>query len=435
MFTYLWDDPAKVPDPLNAFVIGAGKTGFIGHVAHVPALRALQTVFNLRWASPSRNADQCELFRAHTHLPQKRVRTEWRSLLQHARQMDADGPIVCLYTDTPQHMKMMVEAMDEGTEWIIVDKPAVTSMAEFNTVSAAQDLTGIYVTYNHPWNPAVFQLRELCREAGPDGIVTVDSWFLQPWCCEYIPPDKPGGKQQDWRLAHVHGAALDIGTHEAHLASFVLDSSIVKVSNGSCERKGKHGRPCLDTGSCTLHFENGVIGTSRYSNATPGYADDIGAAVSFRKGPYAGWKVMWRMCVCGGNALLVGRQDADPLKIFGGDGWTRHLERGSSDFSGEVNQMFGFQPPGHGYDWTNMWQFLYLAIAGDILQNRDVLRDEQLPPIMRQNPPTFEVDGQMTQRFVHALDQSFVNGGTEVKLADVGDSYLASPPPEEHPSE
>ncbi len=427
MFTYLWDDPAQVPAPLPMLVVGAGKRGFIGHVAHVPALRALQTVFDLRWAAPSRDQSQCDLFRAHTGLPKKRVGTDYEQLL---RRGFADNPVVGIYTDTPQHAKQMIYAMGLGVAEIVVDKPAVTSMAEYNTVAAAADRTAIYVTFNHVWNPAVFQLRQICRDAGPEGIEMADAWFLQPWCCEFKPLDQPGGKQQNWRLSHLHGAALDIETHIGHLASFVLDSPIVSVSSGQCRRQGKHGRPCLDSGTCALHFNNRVVCQTRYSNATPGYQDDIGVAVAFRKGKYAGKKVMWRLVHNAGDTLIVGSKDANPMQPFGG-GWTDLIERGGGEFSDEVNQIFGFQPGGHNYAWTNFWQFLYLAVAGDIMVRRGLMTLEELPLIMRQPPPTFEDDGEMTQRLVHALDQSFVGNGVDVKLADVGDTYLATPPPEE----
>lgn len=427
MLTYVYRNVWHVPkERLHAFVVGAGPDGFIGQVAHVPNLEASR-LFKVQWAVPSRDGGKCELFRANMGMDSQHVSNSYEVLLERLKRTRGRGrmPVTCIYTETPKHAEMISAAADAGVTEIVVDKPTTTNLKDQVAVEEKlreQDAR-CYVTFNHVWNAPVFQLRELCREAGPEGIGEVFTFFKQDWCCTRL----QNCRQQDWRLAHTHGAGLDIGTHAAHLASFVLDSPIVAVSNAHCSRKGEHGEDCYDTGYDTLHFANARTAQLCYSNADPGHLDNIGITVEFRQGKLAGKKVMWRNEINGGNSLLVGSAAANPDKPYGTVDWTEELRRGR-EFSDEVNALFSFQPPGHGYDWGDYWKCLYLAIGGDILLRRGAVPDDAILPIMRQAVPLFEQEGHMTIAWMHAHDQSFVSGGQLVELQNVGTVYQATPP-------
>lgn len=413
---------------LNLLPVGMSPNGFIGKVAHGPG--ALSSgCFRIPWAAPSTQPESCDLYRKTTNLELMNVTNSWQHLLARALEKFRHmRPVLGVYTETPSHADMISHALDVGVTDIIVDKPTTTCMAEQNKVDhMLRTLAGrcAYVTFNHRYNAPVFQLRQMIRDVGPQAIEEIQVWFRQGWCCDRIPEGGGGRRQQDWRLAHIHGAGLDIGTHIADLASFVVDSPIEQVQSAHCERRGKHGMPCYDTGRGKLLFQNGVQCSLFYSNADPGHLDNIGIAIKLTEGQYAGKKVMWRMETNGGNTLLVGNYEADTENIYNG-AWSHVLRRGA-EFSAKVNETFGFQPPGHGYDWGDFWTFLYLSIAGDIFRRRNTFPAEAMQMIMNEPPPLFNVAGTQAMRWMQAHDECFV-GNSPRLLSAVGNNYWATPP-------
>lgn len=398
----------KVPALLPVFHLGFGPDAFIANAGWYPNYTATN-LFWLNWLCPSRNPDKAAAMRANLRMAPDNCSHDYASLLQKVfAERGNPNAVVCITTETGYHADHIVAAVEAGARYVIVDKPLVRTLAEFNRVrKAVTDREVLLVlTYNHLFNAPVFQMRRMAREFG---VTEVRAWFYQSW----LDSNLSGLRQFDWRTDDKLCGLADIGSHAENLASFATGLPLISISKARLGSGGGHGKGNIYTsGGCIATFGDGIPGEITFDQAQPGHRDDIGVCVSLQDGR----RLLWRLELGVDNLWITESHHASCFELAG---WTRHM-RGDALFSGEVNKTFNETPHGHHHGWSSLWRYLFTAAAGAIY--RDLGTDlgfgkDDEPPILRASLPGLAA-GEQTTRFLAAMVQSF-EGGSAVNLADI----------------
>lgn len=399
-----------VPPLLNVLHLGFGPDAFIANAGWFANYQATN-LFGLKWLCASRDPDKHQQMAENLGVDDECQTHDYGQLLDI---VFGDGgncdAVVCITTQTGYHVDHIVEAVNAGAKFVVVDKPLVRTLDEFRRVQETVDAAGarVFLTYNHQFNAPVHQIRRLVNQKG---VKRVQSWFLQGW----LDNDLTGLRQFDWRISDPLCGPLDIWSHAENLASFVLGSPMTSVSGVRLGTGGGHGRDGIFTsGSCTATFENGVTGEIRFDQALPGHQDDIGVCVTLGDGTH----VMWALELGPDNMWTSKWHDADTSGNL--TNWRRHT-RGGAGIDGDIVAIFSETPPGHHQGWSSMWRYLFTGAAGEIHRKLGTdfgFESGKEPGALGLKVPGMS-EAEQTARFVEAAVQSFGDGGAEVALAAI----------------
>lgn len=401
-----------VPKELYVIAVGAGPRAFIINGAWLTNLWAtFMYVIGAAVVQPGREDDK-EWTMANLRLDDRHVSYSIKEQVALAIQQGVpiESIVVCICTPTGLHCQHICEAIEAGVKHILCDKPLVTSVAELRKIQAALAKTKgvqIYLTFNHRYNGAVFQMRAIAAK-NPGNVARIDAAFLQDWL-----HDPVTGQQADWRVANELCGKLDIETHAVDLVSFVAGSPVASVKNAVIARKGPFAieRGFSDQGHTDLMFANGIVGSSEYDQGNKGHADDIYVIMTLKGGEQYLWRMAW-----GPETLFVG---STMSSVDNPSEWEMHLRGHSPLFATEINEAFGATPGGHIQGWPSYWRSLFLAIAGDIYRRNGNPIVPFLPTSMQLPVPTIGDAGVNITAFIEASVLSARSGGASVPLAEV----------------
>ncbi len=399
-----------VPNRFPTIIVGMGATAFISNSAWVPNLRASNHFDIVGAVTNPKISDDRAWVAANAHLPQQWVLGDPEVLIKRA--LETYGPdnlLVCVTTPTPLHADQICLALELGVQNIASDKPLVTELAELRKIqSAMMPGTDVWISFNHRYNGPIFHLREMVAR-DPGKVASIQAGFLQEWL--YGDPHCPQG---DWRILHRLCGMLDIGSHAADLASFIAGCNIVSVMNGIVQSVGPFAieRGFSDCGSAEFEFANGITGSARYHQSLKGHADDIWVVVTMKDGT----KHMWRMAFGPETVYVSNGNKADMDTI---SDWTPNLRGHASIFSPVVNAIFSSTPGGHIQGWPDYWRGLFTGIAGKMLRKQNHPVVPFLTQAMQVPVPGIEDAGINIAGYVAAHDRSALEGGAEVKIANV----------------
>jgi predicted dehydrogenase len=192
-------------------LIGCGR---IGGPVHLRVLRRAPGARLVAVADPS--AEAREQARGIAGVP---TIADPQELLARS---DVDAVVIC--APTGLHAGLAIDAAAAGKA-VYVEKPLALTVESAQAAADALARSGApaAVGFNHRFNPQHQRARELLRD-GAIGRV----WMIQTAFCEPTPPDR----MPDWkrRRATGGGALLDLGSHQADLARWLLDDEIEESS-------------------------------------------------------------------------------------------------------------------------------------------------------------------------------------------------------------
>lgn len=412
------------------FPIAFRRKAFIGKTARVPNARS-SLGFEIMGAAPGRDQEAVDdAIDALPELNADNTTMDYEQWLGDPENVPADAegwdrPLVDIGTDTPTHAGIMNTCLNLGYRDYTMDKPPFDTLAEFNQVNAEVERLGatVYISKNHRHFAPLDEGKHRIAMCDPSALKWIKGGFRQGWCATKINADEPGGKQQAWRLG-LHGPSMDIETHWIDLVTNTAGSEVDEVTSGKFSRDGAHGQASYDTGSSEFVLANGVTGSGVTTNANPAFINDLFLAFCLHeKGQ--DWTYLWKMEVCGGNLLLRKKgQDVsieDPLTT---GGWEA-LHRGVH-FCDEVNAVYDWQPPGHGYDWTNAWLQWWIGVHGAQALKYGILPADMLHAAGKA-PVASLADGGRAMRYVYCHDHAAASGGS-FKMADVTEEFKMEAP-------
>ncbi len=376
---------------LRLGVVGGGR------IASMQSMAArLSDHWEVTAGALSSNAGQAAIRAEQWRLSAERSYTCFTEMAK--RESSRDDGIDAVMITTPNHLHAEAsQAFLESGIAVLCDKPMTNTMQE---ASALVDAVGVHnevfgVSYVMSCFPMVRQARELVSQGCIGEVNQIHVEFLQDWM---TPPEVGSADHVKWRLDPAKSGATsctgDIGTHAAHLASFVSGCVLTRV------RAEMHvcgsPKPLEDTVMMMTRYNDQIPGTLIATRLAPGNRGGLRVRVFGSQGG-----VEWDLE--NAETLKLSRYgEPDSLITRGhGHGVSANVER-------LVRSGRGF-PEGIIEAWGNLYTEFAMAVAA----HRDNL---QLPDNWIQLPDV--LDGARGVSFVEAAVESNAAGGawTECQL-------------------
>ncbi len=307
----------------------------------------------------------------------------------------ADGvDAVMITTPNNMHYPAAKAFLDAGIN-VLCDKPLTNSIEEAQSlVKLTEKSCCVFgVGYVMSCFPIIRQAREIVAKGGIGKINQIHVEFLQDWM---IPEDVAENSHVKWRLdPEISGQTScvgDIGTHAAHLASFVSGMALtdLRAEFHVCGTPKK----LEDTVFMFTRFEGKVPGTLMATRLAPGKRGGLLLRIFGSKGGVE-WNLENSEQL---NLYLFGKPDQTITRGHG-HGVSKETER-------LVRTGRGF-PEGIIEAWANLYTEFAMAVSA----RNDGLK---IPDGWGNHPKVFE--GTEGVRFIEASVRSNQNGGCWIEV-------------------
>ena len=370
---------------LRLGVVGGGR---------ISVTQAMADRWEIVAGALSSDPEKAKLRGAQWFLPDERCYSSYEEMAV-AESSRPDGADAVMVT-TPNHVHFGAARafLDAGID-VLCDKPLTNASSEAEELVVLTKRTGriFAVGYVMSCFPMVRQAREIVRLGTLGRINQIHVEFMQDWM---VPPESAEAEHVQWRLDPAKSGASsctgDIGTHAAHLATFVSGLELVRL------RADFHvcGAPkeLEDTAFMTTEYEGGVPGTLMATRLAPGNRGGLRLRVYGSEGG-----LEWDLEHCDRLKLSIFGQPDQLFTRGHGHGVSPRVER-------HVRTGRGF-PEGIVEAWANLYTEFALAVA--------VHRDGTAMPEDWLSYPTV-VEGAQGVRFVEAAVASNRAGGAWVNV-------------------
>ena len=330
---------------LRLGVVGGGR---------ISATQAMAARLSDRWevvaGALSSNPDAAKARGAEWFLPADRCYASFEEMAS-AEAARADGVDAVMIT-TPNHVHFeAARAFLEAGIDVLCDKPLTNEVAEAQELVRLTRETGriFGVCYTMSCFAMTRQAREIVKSGALGRINQIHVEFMQDWM---IPEDVAEADHVKWRLDPEKSGATscvgDIGTHAAHLASFVsgLPMTHLRAEFHVCGAP----KPLEDTAFMATRYQGDVPGTLMATRLAPGNRGGL------------------RLRVFGGEGGLEwDLEDSERLKLTRFGEPDRVLSRGhghgiSPSVERLVRTARGF-PEGIIEAWGNLYTEFAMAVA------------------------------------------------------------------------
>ncbi len=194
------------------------------------------------------------------YLPEERCYPSFSAMAE-AEAQRADGVDAVMIT-TPNHLHYPAAAafLDAGIS-VLCDKPLTNEIQEAEALQrlAGQNNAVFGVSYTMSCFPMVRQAREIVARGDIGTLNQIHVEFMQDWM---IPPEVHDATHVKWRLDPTKSGTTsctgDIGTHAAHLASFISDLPLTQI------------RAEMHVCGAPKPLEDTVFMLTRYADKVPG---------------------------------------------------------------------------------------------------------------------------------------------------------------------
>ena len=352
-------------------MVGGGQGAFIGAVHRIAA--RIDDRFTLVAGALSSDAGRAAVSAEAIGL--ERSYHDWSEMAR-AEAARPDG-IRAVSVVTPNHLHLPVaRAFLEAGIHVICDKPLSATLPEAEELARVAEASKalLILTYSYAGYPMIREARRLVAEGQLGRIRLVHVEFVSDWLA------RPGrAAQPNWRadpaLGGEGGAIADIGTHAAHLATYVSGLPITEVAAELTTFI--EGRVIDDNGHAMLRFAKGAKGMLWTSQVAAGSDNEVRLRVM-------------------GDAAGLDWNHADPnrLRLTRLGEPSQTLTRGGPGFEGAARL-----PSGHPEGYLEAFASIYTDAA-------DAIHAGRVPPGL----PGIR-DGLDGMRFVSAcLRSSRANG-------------------------
>jgi predicted dehydrogenase len=374
-------------------MIGGGRHAFIGAVHRIAA--RMDGRAELVAGAFSSNAARSRASGVDLHLDPKRTYGNYEEMVRTEARLPSRQRLdfVVIVTPNHQHFRPAKLFLEAGFN-VICDKPLALNLAEAKALQAIARRSGkvFVLTHNYSGNAMAKQARALVKAGRLGKVRKVIVEYSQGWLA--TPLEAGGHKQASWRTdpkrSGASGCIGDIGTHAAHLASYVTGLRITKLCADLTTFVP--GRRLEDDGSILLHFQGGAKGILHASQICIG--DEC--ALTLR---------IW-----GDKAGLEWRQERpEELVLKYSDRPAETWRRGQSYLSPTARQLARVPagcPEGFLEAFGNIYREAFRAIAAEVAGR---------PPPRDLDHPTID-DGVEGMRFVDAVLRSARRGSRWVSI-------------------
>lgn len=165
------------------------------------------------------------------YLPEERCYTSFAEMATREASLPNGVDAVMITTPNHVHFSSAKAFQDAGID-VLCDKPLTNDLAEADALVELAQSTGCVfgVSYVMSCFPMIRQAREIVARGGIGKINQIHVEFMQDWM---TPDDVTDAPHVKWRLDPTKSGRTscvgDIGTHAAHLASFVSDLALTDL--------------------------------------------------------------------------------------------------------------------------------------------------------------------------------------------------------------
>ncbi len=371
--------------PLRLAVIGGGPGAWIGEMHRGAAQmdghwRVVAGVF-------SSDPERSRAAGVALGLAPERAYGELAQMLAGERTRDDTIDAVAIMTPNDTHHPYAAAALDAGFD-VVGDKPVAHDYAQACDLLQRTRRGKRLFALAHGYSayPMTRYAQHLVREGVLGDIRLVQVEYIQSGLATRV-EDGPSNRRLEWildpqrsGLALVMGA---IGCHAQHLACFVANASVAKVSADVGTLMP--GRKVVDHVSALLAFDNGARGTFTVTQAAAGAENDIRLRVFGSKG-----SIEWS------------HRQASYLQLALQGEAPRTIGRGDTTLPPEILAA-GRTPRGHPEGLREAFANIYSEVAA-----------ERMALSLGETPPTAPypriADGVHTMAFIEACLRSHDSG-------------------------
>jgi predicted dehydrogenase len=376
---------------LRLGMVGGGPGAFIGAV-HRMASR-LDDDYELVAAAPSSDAGRALASGLELGLAADRIYGDFRAMATREAAREDGIDVVAIVVPNHLHYDVARAFLLAGTH-VICDKPLTTTRADAEALLALARERKLLValTHNYTGYPLVRAAREMVHAGAIGDVRVVQVEYAQDWLAQ--PIEAGGHKQAEWRTdparAGPAGCLGDIGSHAAHLASFVTGMTPSEINAELATFVA--GRRVDDHVQVMLRYASGARGMLWASQVAAGEENALRLRVYGSRGSL-------RWCQEQPNELWFAELGS-PL---------RRLTRGTAGLPESAIAATRL-PPGHPEGFIEAFAQLYRDFAADV---RDHARGQAARTL---RVPGLE-DGVRSLAFIEAALQSHARGSVWVALA------------------
>ena len=250
---------------LRLGVVGGGR---------ISVTQAMAARLDDRWevvaGALSSDPEKAKARGAHWYLPDDRCYASFEAMAE-AEGQRSDGIDAAMIT-TPNHVHFEAARsfLGAGID-VLCDKPLTNVSSEAEELVRLTRETGqvFGVGYAMSCFPMIRQAREIVRSGGIGKVNQIHAEFLQDWM---TPDDVAEADHVKWRLDPAKSGSTsctgDIGTHAAHLASFVsgLEMTHLRAELHVCGAP----KPLEDTVFMMTRYQGRIPGTLMATRLAPG---------------------------------------------------------------------------------------------------------------------------------------------------------------------
>lgn len=241
---------------LRIGVVGGGR---------ISATQAMAARLSDRWEVVagvlSSDPEQAKARGAEWYLPAERCYTTLKEMAASESKRPDGVDAVMITTPNHVHYEAAKTFLEAGID-VLCDKPLTNDLSEANELVKLAQSSGLVfgVCYTMASFPMVRQAREIVKSGDIGKVVQVHVEFMQDWM---VPDDVGDAEHVKWRLDPAKSGSTsctgDIGTHAAHLASFVsgLDMTHLRAEMHVCGAP----KPLEDTVFLMTRYEGDIPGT------------------------------------------------------------------------------------------------------------------------------------------------------------------------------
>ena len=372
---------------LRLGVVGGGR---------ISATQAMAARLGDRWevvaGALSSDPEKARARGAEWYLPDDRCYASFSEMAQAEAQRPDGVDAVMITTPNHVHFEAARSFLAAGID-VLCDKPLTNVASEADELVRLTGETGLVfgVCYTMSCFPMIRQAREIVRSGGIGRINQIHVEFLQDWM---IPDDVAEADHVKWRLDPAKSGSTsctgDIGTHAAHLASFVSGLEMTHLRAEMHVRGAP--KPLEDTVFMMTRYQGDIPGTLMATRLAPGNRGGLRLRIFGSEGG-----LEWDL------------ENAERLKFNRFGEPDRVISRGhghgvSPSVERLVRMGRGF-PEGIIEAWGNLYTEFALAVAAR--------RDGLVPPEGWLLYPTVD-QGARGVRFIEAAVESHAAGGAWV---------------------
>lgn len=341
-----FDDPfPRLSRPLRLGIVGGGR---------ISGMQATAARLTGRWeitaGALSSDPVKAKKGGAEWFLPEDRCYVSFEEMAE-TEAARADGVDAVMIT-TPNHLHhAAAKAFLEAGIDVLCDKPLTNEVSEADQLVELAQSTGCVfgVSYTMSCFPMIRQAREIVAEGGLGDINQIHVEFMQDWM---VPDEVADAPHVKWRLDPAKSGRTsctgDIGTHAAHLASFVsgLPMTHLRAEMHVCGAP----KPLEDTVFMMTRYRGEVPGTLMATRLAPGNRGGLRLRVFGSEGGLE-WDLEY-------SEQLKFNRFGDPDRIISrghGHGVSTRTER-------LVRTARGF-PEGIIEAWANLYTEFAMAVA------------------------------------------------------------------------